>query len=260
MEQPPQRPGVQSVDRALDILLAFSSEHPALTLGELAAAVGLPGSSTHRLARNLVQRGFMRQEHDGRYSLGARLLELGGLVSNSSVLSTMCRNLLEELSAELDETALLAEVDWIDSTVTIIHKCEADQTLRATSPVGRRSGIGSGSLGIAILSSLPETTFETLAPQLYLAARTPHSLTEVDDLRTAVALARRKGWAARRNDYIDGISGVAVPVRISDMTLGAIAIVVPTVRGSHRRLSEIGALMARLVGDAQARYESTQFR
>lgn len=241
---------VQSVDRAVDILLAFNTEHPTMTLGEIAESVSLPLSSTHRIARSMVQRSFLRQEDDGRYALGPRLLELGGLVSHTSALSRLCRGVLNQLVEQFDETALLAEVDWIDASLVIIQKRETERVLSATSPVGRRSGISSGSIGVAVLSSLTEVEFDDLAPRLHLARRATESITDVPALRRAVRRARRKGWAAQRNEYIEGVSGVSVPVSIGSRPLGAVALVMPSTRASAGKLDEMGHHMAAIVAHA----------
>src|SRR4051812_10190467 len=46
----PERRSVGSVERALDLLPAFSARHHRLQLRDLADVVGLPKASTHRLA------------------------------------------------------------------------------------------------------------------------------------------------------------------------------------------------------------------
>src|SRR5688500_14742496 len=106
----PRRRGVRSVDRALDVLSAFSAAHPRFQLSELAEAAGLPKSSTHRMAVTLVERGFLRQEPDGSYALGNRLLELGSLVSATTALAHLTQGITEELARSTGETVLVAEI------------------------------------------------------------------------------------------------------------------------------------------------------
>lgn len=243
-------PHVQSVERAADILLAFTAINPTLMLGELAEAVALPRSSTHRIARTLVDRGFLRQDEYGTYSLGSRLLELGGLVSNSSTLSRLSAGVIRTIADRTGEALLLGEVDWIDNTVLITQKRESTHELNVTSPVGKRSGLGSGCIGKAVLSGLPADEVELLFPHIHLVKRTNKSLTDVDELRRQVDRARKRGWASETDEYITGVSGIAVPVSYKGRPLGAVSIIVPTARASTTRLNELGKSLAGLVHQA----------
>src|SRR5690606_26285870 len=74
--------GVQSVDRALDVLEALAGHGGAASLSEIAATTGLPYGTIHRLLRTLLARGYVRQESDRRYALGGALVRLGGAAEN----------------------------------------------------------------------------------------------------------------------------------------------------------------------------------
>ncbi|WP_156037724.1 helix-turn-helix domain-containing protein, partial [Glycomyces tenuis] len=63
-----RRPGVQSVERALDLIEALDAAGRAMSVSELAAAIGLPAGTIHRLLRTLVDRGYAHQLPDRRYA------------------------------------------------------------------------------------------------------------------------------------------------------------------------------------------------
>ena len=69
--------GVQSVGRAFEILEVIAAQGGELSLSEIAASVGLPAPSAHRLLRTLVSLGYLRQETSRRYALAPRLIRLG---------------------------------------------------------------------------------------------------------------------------------------------------------------------------------------
>src|SRR2546423_15058567 len=73
--------GVQSIERAFDLLEMLADADGALGLSELAAVSGLPLPTVHRLMRTLVNRGYVRQEASRRYTLGSRLIRLGEISS-----------------------------------------------------------------------------------------------------------------------------------------------------------------------------------
>ena len=66
--QKSKRANVRLLLCLLLLLSAFSWAQPRLSLRELAARVGLPKASVHRLAASLVAMGFMEHRDDGTYS------------------------------------------------------------------------------------------------------------------------------------------------------------------------------------------------
>ena len=67
---------VQSLDRGLSVIRAFDSDHPKLTLSEVAASTGLSLVAARRFLRTLVQLGYMRTD-GSRFALRPKILELG---------------------------------------------------------------------------------------------------------------------------------------------------------------------------------------
>ena len=60
--------------RALDLLEVVAGRGGTLAIGEIAALAEIPLPTAHRLLRTLVDRGYMRQAPDRRYTLGFRLV------------------------------------------------------------------------------------------------------------------------------------------------------------------------------------------
>lgn len=244
--RPGQTAGVQSVVRAIDILMSFSPTHPRLALGELAESVGLPKSTTRRLAATLVSAGFLRQDSGGFYSLGGRLLELGGMVSNASILAGMTASVMRAAHERTGETILVAEVNWIDQSTIITHKIEGLHALAVTSPVGKRSLIGNGCIGKAALSALPPDEAEIVISRVSLVRRTSRSITDPAELARQVGRACSKGYATESGEFLEGCSGVAIPVLIDGRPVGAIGIVAPSSRAGARQLDTWGRLLLSL--------------
>ena len=76
----PQRAGdgVQSVERALELLEALAEPREAKGVSELARATGLPVATIHRLLATMVSRGYVRQDTGShKYTLGSHLIRLG---------------------------------------------------------------------------------------------------------------------------------------------------------------------------------------
>jgi DNA-binding IclR family transcriptional regulator len=243
-EGPERRGEVRSVARALDILSAFSTAHPRLTLSELADAVGLPRPSVRRIAVTLIERGFLRQDPDGAYVLGLRLLELGSQVSESSAITHRAGAAADELARMTGETVLIAEVDWETLSLLIIGRREPVQPPAAeTSPIGRRFPLSSGCIAKAVLSGLPPEGAATIVPRLRLTPRTPSTIVDPDRLAADVAASRARGYAIQSGEFLVGMAGAAVPVHVSGRVVGALAVVGTALRYPSPKLHSTGRLV-----------------
>ncbi|WP_432852453.1 IclR family transcriptional regulator [Amycolatopsis sp. CA-161197] len=102
------QPPVQSLSKALDVLEAFSFERPELALGELSAAVGLPKSTVHKVARTLVDRGYLVQDPETRrYRLGLSTWHLGSVAIAPLDVRTAAAGHLRRLAADTGEQVTL---------------------------------------------------------------------------------------------------------------------------------------------------------
>ncbi|MFI5937970.1 IclR family transcriptional regulator [Actinoplanes sp. NPDC051494] len=239
----PRDPGVRSVSRALEILSAFSTTHPRLRLAELADAVGLPKPSARRLALTLIEHGFLRQDPDGAYELGTRLLELGSQVAETSVIAHRTRAAADELSRATGETVLVAEADWASLSLLIVGKRRPVHPAAATSPVGRRLTITSGCMAKAVLSGLPPEGADEILPHLRLAPRTARTIVDPARLADDVRASRARGYAVQSGEFLPGMAGVAVPVRVRGKVAGTVAVLGPARRNPRAELDRTGHLI-----------------
>lgn len=67
----------ESVERAMSILSAFSTQKPSLSLAELAEETGLHKSTILRLTNSMAIYGFVQRDDDGRFSVGPSVWRLG---------------------------------------------------------------------------------------------------------------------------------------------------------------------------------------
>ena len=98
--------GVQSLQRAFELLEHLADVGGEASLSELATLSGLPMPTIHRLIRTLVDLGYVRQNTNRRYALGARLIRLG---ENASMqFGAWARPLLAELVEEVGFSGVYA--------------------------------------------------------------------------------------------------------------------------------------------------------
>jgi IclR family transcriptional regulator, acetate operon repressor len=143
--------GVQSIERAFDLLEMLADAGGALGLSELSTASGLPLPTVHRLMRTLVNRGYVRQEASRRYTLGSRLIRLGEI--SSQMLGTWLRPFLAQLVRLTGETANLAMLDGDE--VVYIAQVPSPHSMRMFTEPGRRVQPHCTAVGKALLAQLP---------------------------------------------------------------------------------------------------------
>ncbi len=243
-------PAIRSVDRACELLAAFTLDAPALALSELSRQVGLPKATVHRIASALLSRGMLAQSADGRYRLGVKVLELGAVVRESLNAVQICRPVMAALAARTSETVLLATADWPALELLIVQRLESPHPLSVGSPVGRRLPLSPGSVvSKALLAGLPPLEAEGLVARLPMTPSTRRTILGRDELLADIERARRQGFAFEQGEYYDGVCGVAVPIIYDgSRPLASIGIVGPETRIA----SEMKALGELLVEETKA--------
>jgi IclR family KDG regulon transcriptional repressor len=234
----------RSVQRACRLLSAFTIEQPLLTLAELAEASALPKATAHRLAAALKACGFLTQVEDGRYGLGIKLLELGAVLRDSMDVVQMCSSAMDVVAAGSGETVLLVTVDWERREVLLVARRNSPHPLAVGTLFGRPQPIPpGGAMGKALLAGLPPAELEAVIDGLTLVATTAKTPIERRLLLAHIAEAREAGYASEQDEFIEGASGVAVPVVFEEgRPLAAIGVVGPTSRLAGK-VAALGALL-----------------
>lgn len=203
-----------------------------MTLAELSHSVELPKATTHRLAAALRAHGFLTQVEDGRYGLGVKLLELGSIVREHLDVVQLCNPAMDTIAAATGETILLVTVDWERREMLLVARRNSPHPLAVGTLFGRPQPIPpGGAMGRALLAGLPPGAVEEIVDGLTLVATTPKTPIERRLLLRHIASARAAGYAWEQDEFIEGASGVAVPVVFEESRpRAAIGVVGPTSR------------------------------
>jgi DNA-binding IclR family transcriptional regulator len=116
------------------------------------------------------------------------------------------------------------------------------QALSVTPTTGQRLTIPPGCLGKALLLGLPPADAARVLDRLPLPALTSKTHTDRAQLADEIAQARAAGFAVAEEEYLDGVSGVAVPVLSeSGRPRAAIGVVGPSLRlaGELERIGRV---------------------
>ena len=202
--------GVQSLNRALDILEALALQPEGMTLTELSHRVGLHKSTVHRLLSTLATRHYV-EASSTNCRLGLRVADLGSRLLNSMELRTESAPLLRQLSHRLQRVVHLAVVD--NGEVVYLDKVEPIESMRLYSSIGRRGPFHCTGLGKAIAAFHPETEVESWAKLHGLPYKTPNTFTDVDSLKAELAQIRQRGYGFDEIEHEPNVRCVAAPIR-----------------------------------------------
>ncbi len=228
------------------MLCAFSATDPRLSLRELSERVDLPKATVHRLAGSLVASGFLAHREDGRYSLGLKLSELGAAARAELDVVHVCSSAMDALAEATRETVLLAVADWASLELTIVASRVSPQTLSVVPMTGQHQAMPPGAPGKALLLGLPPADAERFLKRLPLPALTSKTHTDRARLAEEIGEARSVGYAIAEDEYLDGVSGVAVPVMFEGgRPRAAIGVTGPSARMAGH-LEQIGRLALKL--------------
>ncbi len=226
--------GVQSLDRALDLLELLAEAGGEARLSDLGRSAALPPATIHRLLGVLQARGYVRQGDSRRYGLGPRLLALGDLAGR--MVGTWARPVLAELTAATGETSNLAILEGDE--MVYVAQAPSAHSLRMFTQVGRRVPLHCTGVGKAVLAALPEPAQAEVVDRLVLRPATPRSHTGTGVLHRDLAATRARGWALDDGEQELGVCCVAVAVP-SEPALFAVSVSAPEVRLSPDRAHEV---------------------
>jgi IclR family transcriptional regulator, pca regulon regulatory protein len=204
---------VQSLQRGLAVIRAFDAAHPKLTLSEVAAATGVTRAAARRFLLTLMELGYVRI--DGRrFSLTARVLELGYAYLSSLTLPEVAEPHLEALAAELNESASMSVLDGRD--IVYVARVPVSRIMTVAISVGTRFPAYATSMGRVLLAGLPEPELDAYLAEVRPEALTSRTIRTVEGLRAELARVRGQGWALVNQELEEGLRAIAAPIRDPD--------------------------------------------
>ncbi|UKA75250.1 IclR family transcriptional regulator domain-containing protein [Arthrobacter sp. FW306-07-I] len=195
---------VDSLERGLSVLKAFSEQEEALSVGEVASLAGITRTAARRFALTLEYLGYASQTAEG-YRLAPGVLAIGDAYLRSNPLPDAAHPHLDELVRTVGETASL----------TVLHKrrvyyaarVAADRIVTANITVGTSVAAHSTATGRVLLGDLAPDDLED-----YLSSIEPSPGFDPDYVRERIEEARTNGWAVADQELTPGIRSVAVPL------------------------------------------------
>jgi IclR family transcriptional regulator, pca regulon regulatory protein len=202
---------IQSLERGLAVLSAFSTAHPRLTLSEAATLTGLSRATARRILHTFVALGYVR--NDGRYfEPTPKVLDLGYAYLSSLQLGDIAQPTMEALSEQVNESVSLAVLDGCE--IVYVARVPTKRIMSISLALGSRLPAFCTSMGRVLLAGLPPSELgDRLAVAGPLVARTALTVVSADALADVIAAVATDGFALVDEELETGVRSLAVPIR-----------------------------------------------
>jgi IclR family transcriptional regulator, acetate operon repressor len=198
-----------SAGKLLAILDAFGPDQPDFSLAELSVRAAVPKTTAHRLLAVLEAWRGVERTSSGRYRLGIKFFELGGLVQDRLRLREVALPYMEDLLQSTREMVHLAKLD--NNDVLYIERLVSHRSVRSPSRVAGRVPASCTGVGKAILAFSPADVVKGVI-SAGLVQMTPYSITNPVMFIESLERIRRDGVSFDREEASIGLACVAAPI------------------------------------------------
>jgi IclR family acetate operon transcriptional repressor len=227
---------VRAVDRALDILMAFTATDFELTATALLKRVDLSRPTLYRLLYTLEQNGFLIAAGEPqKFRLGPAVAHLAHVWTASLDISAIAQPMLRRVWEASGETVALFVPQGADRFC--VAELASTQPLSFKRGVGYKERLALGASGRAILGfrDLDRAELDGLLSGLNKDAGAYE-----DELRKT----RARGYAISLEELIAGAVAIAAPFFSGNgQPAGSIGVFGPSVRMGEDRVRELGTLL-----------------
>ena len=195
--------------KGLAVIRAFSRDHAALSLSEVARSARIPAATARRCLLTLEELGYITR--NGRdFLLRPRVLELGAAYLESMNIEQLTKNHLEELARITADSAALCVLDGVE--IVYVARTSVRTLLRLEAHVGSRFPAHATSTGRVLLAGVSGERLQRYFETANLEAFTDRTVTEPAKLRALIDECRRNGYSAVEDELAFGVIALAVPV------------------------------------------------
>ena len=240
--------GAQSASRVLTLLKLVGNHHPqGVRLKDLIAETGQDRSTVHRLLACLVDEGFLERATPTKsYRLGMEAMQLG-LISGSMIsVVDRFKPVMQRIARQSGDTVYL--IVRSGDHALCLHREQGPYPIKAfVIEPGSRRLLGVSSVGMSILSSLPEA--EVQAHFQRHAAEYERLRMSDDKLMRAVRETRRNGYSEAHDFRQDETNGVGCSFRFARNSYAGISIAAIHSRMQTERRTALGMQLVREVAE-----------
>ena len=199
---------VQSLEKGLRVLMAFSKERQVMTLTEVAKVTDLSRAAARRCLLTYAHLGYVKTE--GKFfELTPKVLNLGYNYLSSLDIKEIAKPFLINLAKAVNETCSVVVLD--DKDIVILVRQQVSRIMTISVGVGSRLPTHVTAVGRVILAmneDLQDKLLDTFDYKKY----TINTITTKDHLKAEIERVKEQGWALIDQELEAGVRAIAAPI------------------------------------------------
>jgi DNA-binding IclR family transcriptional regulator len=201
----------QTFKKAFMLLELFSMQNYELTAKEIGYMANMNTSSLYRYLTIMEESGYLYKDLEtGKYSIGLRVVELGGIAMCRMDFRRHGQPALDRISSELKmngNMGVLYKGDLLHIAFSIWISGEPNYSV-----IGRRTSAVCTAMGKLILSSLKTAEVHEIINRYGWRPKTKNSITNFADLDKELKKIRKQGYAIDNEENGLGSCCLAFPI------------------------------------------------
>jgi len=214
---------IVSVDKALELLEAFSEISGGIKLSRLSEKLNMNRSGVHRLLQVFKKHGYVEQKHkSGKYQLGMTAFTVGqNIVSNMEIMR-VTGPVMESLARDYNETVYLAV--RCDQDVLFFENASSLHPVNVMAIKGRRYPLSECAAGEMI--------------QAFSIAPGENDLRKLPQDHAHFARLKQQGYNIDAHQLGPGVVSLAVPLlNANKLVVGSLCFVGPESRFTEEKIA-----------------------
>lgn len=240
-DEPRSQTRIQSVSRAVGLLLAVAESTDGETAKRLADQAGLSLATTYHLLTTLWADGMLAKDNSRVFRLGPKAGVIADAYQRFDWVPAEYRRALHSVANRTGETAYLGV--WRNGGVQVLDKVEGAHAVRVVGlDVGFTEDVHARASGKLLLAFGSDEMRDMLLYRPRLRSVTPHTITKKSELLAEFATIRETGLAYDREEFQLGVKCVAAPLWRGDQVAACITVSAPSPRFDETEAAIVAAL------------------
>jgi IclR family acetate operon transcriptional repressor len=231
-----------SVGRAMLLMELLAQSHRSLSVTEIADELGQTKTTAFRILATLQRAGYVeKDDRTSQYFLSFKVITLANTLMTARRIDDFFMPTLRDLAARTGELIRLAIAEG-DSLRWIAQANGSAHRVRLQADLGDPIALHASASGKAWLSTLPQEEAMRIVLSQGLYARTPSTITNVEQFLDELKKVRTRGYALAMEEGDVGVRAAAVPVRVGSddsRAVGTLSISGTTLTVDEERLRTI---------------------
>ena len=205
---------VPAVDKTFAILELLAASKEPLGISEITRALDFNKSTVFNIIHTLTDLEILKQAPDNKFGLGIQFYLLSKASRNGSEIISTIHPYLERINQKTNLSVFLGIRSGLHAV--IMDKVDAAYDIKISAEIGMRLPLLAGAGGKAILCQMSDDEIDRILAENVLRRFTRHSSVDKIKYNNMLKKARREGIAFDKEEYIEGIRALAVPLKISN--------------------------------------------